>query len=537
MIFNSKPPSAEALATHSCSQLKCLLLSLLSKKEIANCLHTHLQSAQSDAEGGDSDHPRRVHLTRRHQRDPSHQTRRRQRDPNQEPSRPTRCHQRDPSPSRDQHQRAASRDSSQEPSRQTRRRQRDPSPSRDQHQRAASRDSSQEPSRQTRRRQRDPSPSRDQHQRAASRDSSQEPSRQTRCRQRDPSHSRNQHQRAASQHQRDSSHEPSRPTRRRQRDPSPSRDQQHHQRNHSPPRSPPLRRQKRHRTRCSSPESPSWSQHKRRRRQSVSSSSSTSSSSSSSSTDTSSSYDNSDSGSRSRSRRRRHCHKRRRRRRTRRVRWQDSAPQPSISCAPPIDHKLSNRIREGKYVNFDLLLLDPHKPPLLQSRSSAKKRDKLKRHVTDLPSWLEAWNRFVCAKIAHHPAMALELAKYQTLMGMFFAKHQPQLCIEYDKLFRQAAAQDRTLRWDTIKEDVYMWALTQRPNFRDKNHVTSRLGPEPSATKPYSDRATHTTSGKEICKRFNFSKCTRGDECSFAHVCWHQGCQGQHPGKGCPKKA
>ena len=62
--------------------------------------------------------------------------------------------------------------------------------------------------------------------------------------------------------------------------------------------------------------------------------------------------------------------------------------------------------------------------------------------------------------------MALELAKYQTLMEMFFAKHQPQLCIEYDKLFRQAAAQDHTLRWDTIKEDVYVCALTQRQNFR-----------------------------------------------------------------------
>ena len=99
--------------------------------------------------------------------------------------------------------------------------------------------------------------------------------------------------------------------------------------------------------------------------------------------------------------------------------------------------------------------------------------------------------------------MALELAKYQTLMGMFFAKHQPQLCIEYD---RQAAAQDHTLRWNTIKEDVYMWALTQRQNFCGQNHITSRLGPEPSATKPFSDKATHTTTGKDICKRYNLAK-------------------------------
>jgi hypothetical protein len=126
--------------------------------------------------------------------------------------------------------------------------------------------------------------------------------------------------------------------------------------------------------------------------------------------------------------------------------------------------------------------------------------------------------------------MALELAKYQTMMVMFFTKHQPHLCIEYDKLFRQAAAQDQALRWDSIKEDIYVWALAQR-TFRDKP-IQSRLGPIPHDA---TNKATHTSDGKEICKRYNFGKCTK-DECIFAHVCWHPGCQGSHPGKGCSRK-
>ena len=31
-------------------------------------------------------------------------------------------------------------------------------------------------------------------------------------------------------------------------------------------------------------------------------------------------------------------------------------------------------------------------------------------------------------------------------------------------MFHQAAARDPTLHWDTIKEDIYVWAITQRHN-------------------------------------------------------------------------
>ena len=38
--------------------------------------------------------------------------------------------------------------------------------------------------------------------------------------------------------------------------------------------------------------------------------------------------------------------------------------------------------------------------------------------------------------------------------------------------------------------------------------------------------ATHTPSGEEICRRFNFGKCTKGAECTFAHMCSVMGCSG-----------
>ena len=293
----------------------------------------------------------------------------------------------------------------------------------------------------------------------------------------------------------------------------------------------PATRRKRSRVEISDPGSPS-PKHRRRHHRWVSSSSSSSSSGNSDTTsETSSSDTSSERGSKSRKR-----SKRRRKGRKRRSRqdWPDYTPQDSIACAPPIERKLRNRVQRGKYTNFDKLLLGTHKPPSLQKQKSDKKHH---RQVADLPSWLQAWNRYLCARVADCPSMALELAKYQTIMVMFFEKHPPQLCIEYDKLFRQAAALDRSLRWDTIKEDVYVWSITQRHSFREKSSISSRLGPPNTDTTKPPDRTTHTATGKEICKRFNHNRCTRGSECIFAHVCWHPGCQGLHPGAGCPKKA
>ena len=107
--------------------------------------------------------------------------------------------------------------------------------------------------------------------------------------------------------------------------------------------------------------------------------------------------------------------------------------------------------------------------------------------------------------------------------------------IEYDRLFRQAAARDRTMRWDSPKEDIYVWALTQPSlsgsivhggrSFRDRAPITARLGPPVKHNPLTSDRAPRMPSGKEICKRFILGKCTRGEDCVFAHKCWYSNCR------------
>ena len=268
------------------------------------------------------------------------------------------------------------------------------------------------------------------------------------------------------------------------------------------------------------------------------------SSSSSTSPSSSSSGSSSASSSRHRSRRRhRHC-TRHRHRRHRHHRPSGLSSSSTVSCAPPVPSRIRRKIHRGEYVDFEKLLLPTRTPPLFQPLTKQKRNHKeAKRVLTDLASWLEAWNRFLCCHLTSFPLTALEMVKYQTLVIMLFANHPPQHCLEYDRLFRQSAAQDTSLRWDTIKEDIYVWAITKKgQSFRDKPSIMSRLGPPPDTansrvpTKP-GNRETHDKSGKEICKRYNLGRCTLGDQCVFSHTCWQPGCHGEHPARGCPKQA
>ena len=80
---------------------------------------------------------------------------------------------------------------------------------------------------------------------------------------------------------------------------------------------------------------------------------------------------------------------------------------------------MQDRIRQGKYINFDRLLLPPLTPPLFTAgQKSTKQRKTEKCQVTDLTSWLEAWNRYATCRIASDSA--LELVKYQTVVSLLF---------------------------------------------------------------------------------------------------------------------
>ena len=128
--------------------------------------------------------------------------------------------------------------------------------------------------------------------------------------------------------------------------------------------------------------------------------------------------------------------------------------------------------------------------------------------------------------------MALELVKYQTIMVMLFTPTLQHIASSMISLFRQAAV----LCWDTIKEDIHVWAIMQRHDTSTPHSQSSNstfCDPHQIRQPKRLHCMPHTAEGKEICKRDNAGHCKRGDQCIFTHVHWHPGCQGEHPGKEC----
>ena len=155
-----------------------------------------------------------------------------------------------------------------------------------------------------------------------------------------------------------------------------------------------------------------------------------------------------------------------------------------------------------------------HTPPLLTcNQKSAKKRKTEKRQVTDLNSWLEAWNRYATCRIASDSAMALELIKYQTVVSLHDILHPWSLSMAAFSARRLLAIAQCV---GTLQRKISTSGPLTQPNhvmgnnppggassnlsFRDRVPISAHLGTPVKPNVHTIDIAMHTPSGKEICK-------------------------------------
>ena len=114
-------------------------------------------------------------------------------------------------------------------------------------------------------------------------------------------------------------------------------------------------------------------------------------------------------------------------------------------------------------------------------------------------------------------------------MCQLFSAYPAASALKYDRLFREAAARSKSTtfhQWDVLKEDILVWCVTRNP-FRARQQMqttssTPRQGPAPAAgnaSNQQDDCSVLTSTGQEICRRFNYAKCTKGAEWHYAHKC------------------
>ena len=238
-----------------------------------------------------------------------------------------------------------------------------------------------------------------------------------------------------------------------------------------------------------------------------------------------------------------------------------SAVRPySLSPATePFPQKLVEKVKSGQFVEMRELLSDnisllqqldtvnmqclPVLPGVLMPRL---------REVTTLPSWLYCFLAYMAIRSADQTTR--NMLAYARLVIREAQRHGGVGWLDYDRVFRQQAALDSTMQWNTIHPGIQAATLTGRtakPGVfctlcRESDHSAGTCALaylQPTAMQPLqaamstqraSTQRQYGSSKKDaICYSWNAGKCRFPGRCSFRHECLQ--CHQSHMAQDCPQ--
>ena len=241
-----------------------------------------------------------------------------------------------------------------------------------------------------------------------------------------------------------------------------------------------------------------------------------------------------------------------------------------VSLSPatePFPPKLVERIRAGQFVEMRELLTDniallhqleslgacqypiPSLPGILKPRL---------REVTSLTSWMFAFLAYVA--ILSDDTTTRNMLAYARLVIREAQRHGGNGWIAYDKVFRQQAAIDSTLQWNTIHPGIQastllgqtpgqgvFCTLCREPDHKSMGCALSYLQEPQSPAWPIVPTPAGTaaslrgrqslkrrqTPEQRVCRSWNRGECMF-QNCNYRHVC--ASCSRQHKARDCPDK-
>lgn len=135
----------------------------------------------------------------------------------------------------------------------------------------------------------------------------------------------------------------------------------------------------------------------------------------------------------------------------------NSRGEPLLSNMPALPQAVIDKIRNGEFVNFDLLL--PNRSPVLTDEYSFKMvggstpsvslipKNQHKPKVIDFSSWMVAWTNFLRCYILFFPQRIQELIRYQALITDFASQYIFSAWSQYDRMFRYQLTFNQELSW------------------------------------------------------------------------------------------
>ena len=146
-----------------------------------------------------------------------------------------------------------------------------------------------------------------------------------------------------------------------------------------------------------------------------------------------------------------------------------SVPQHNADMLPPLLESVLLKIKQGKFINFDLLLPQSYCPSSNddcvvqvgggENASSSSitlvpKSQNSKAKVLSFNLWLQAWCNFARVYVCYHGHQTDQILHYQPLMTQFDQQYIFEEFYLYNRQFRLRMASSPALRWDRIDVEL-----------------------------------------------------------------------------------
>lgn len=235
--------------------------------------------------------------------------------------------------------------------------------------------------------------------------------------------------------------------------------------------------------------------------------------------------------------------------------WPQPTPQPGVTLSPAgetFPRKFVDKVRSGQYIDMKELLADNvsllSQLEAIQGPTAAHMlgptRPRL-REVSSLPTWCYCFLGYVALRTTDQQTR--DQLAYARLLIKEAQRHGGLGYLDYDKAFRQQAAGDPALRWNTLIPGLQASTmLGHRPVgqgmfctlCRAVDHTRAQcalicLEPSTPVT-TMTSRPLNRRRPASICTSWNRGTCIYPGQCNFKHMC--STCQSwNHKAKDCPK--
>ena len=147
---------------------------------------------------------------------------------------------------------------------------------------------------------------------------------------------------------------------------------------------------------------------------------------------------------------------------------QNRSTSQSFEGMPPLPQSVIDKIKNGEFLNFDLLL--PNRSPVQSNDEYTFKviggstpsvalvpNNQNKPKVTDFNSWMVAWNNFICSYGIFHPNRLQKLIRYQAIICDLASQYTFSAWSQYDQMFRYQLAYNPELSRHRIDDNLYRY--------------------------------------------------------------------------------